>query len=90
MANFLRNSWYPAAWDNEVTSTEPLTRQFLGELVVLVRDYDGTVKALHGVCPHRYGPLGRGQVVDGILRCGDDGLGFDSIGACVDDTFGMT
>jgi phenylpropionate dioxygenase-like ring-hydroxylating dioxygenase large terminal subunit len=42
---FLRNSWYVAAWDREVTRT-PLARTLLDEPVVLYRKEDGTAVAL--------------------------------------------
>lgn len=45
---------------------------------------DGTVFALDPVCPHEQGPLGLGEVADGILTCPFHGWGFDvRSGACV-------
>ena len=46
---FLRNSWYVAAFDNEVGS-EPLARMFLNEPVVLYRDESGAAVALEDRC----------------------------------------
>ena len=42
--SFLRNSWYVAAWDREL-SRSPLARTFLNEAVVLYRKEDGAAVA---------------------------------------------
>jgi phenylpropionate dioxygenase-like ring-hydroxylating dioxygenase large terminal subunit len=56
---FLRNSWYVAAWDHEVTD-KPFPTKLLGEEIVLFRKTDGTVGALEDACPHRKLPLSMG------------------------------
>jgi phenylpropionate dioxygenase-like ring-hydroxylating dioxygenase large terminal subunit len=76
---FLRNSWYVAAWDREV-SRAPLARMLLGEPVVLYRKADGTPIALEDRCCHRHLPLSRGRVEGDGLRCGYHGLRFDASG----------
>jgi phenylpropionate dioxygenase-like ring-hydroxylating dioxygenase large terminal subunit len=80
---FLRNSWYVAAWDREVTRT-PLARTFLDEPVVLFRKEDGTPVALEDRCCHRHLPLSRGRLEADRLRCGYHGLVFDAQGKCVE------
>ncbi len=79
---FLRNSWYVAAFDNEVGS-EPLARMFLNEPVVLYRDEAGAAVALEDRCCHRHLPLSQGNVIGDVLQCGYHGLEFDRTGACV-------
>ncbi|MGE0748099.1 MAG: Rieske 2Fe-2S domain-containing protein [Rhodospirillales bacterium] len=80
---FLRNAWYLAAWDDEVTDA-PLARRILGEPVVLYRTADGTAAALEDRCPHRAMPLSQGRVVEGDrLQCGYHGLTFATDGRCV-------
>lgn len=79
---FLRNCWYAAAWDHEV-SRQPLARTFLGEPVVLFRKQDGSPVALEDRCCHRALPLSMGRVVGDTLQCGYHGLEFDGSGACV-------
>jgi phenylpropionate dioxygenase-like ring-hydroxylating dioxygenase large terminal subunit len=79
---FLRNSWYVAAWDREVTRTL-LARTFLGEPVVLYRKEDGTPVALEDRCCHRQLPLSMGRLEGDALRCGYHGLLFNSQGNCI-------
>jgi phenylpropionate dioxygenase-like ring-hydroxylating dioxygenase large terminal subunit len=79
----LRNSWYVAAWDREVTRA-PLARVFLDQPVVLYRKEDGTPVALEDRCCHRQLPLSMGKVEGDELRCGYHGLKFDSAGRCVE------
>ena len=80
---FLRNSWYVAAWDREVTRAL-LARTFLNEPVVLYRKEDGTPVALEDRCCHRHLPLSKGRLESDKLRCGYHGLLFDSSGNCVE------
>ncbi len=41
----------------------------IGDVRVALFHADGQVFALHETCPHRGGPLHRGEVVEGIVRC---------------------
>jgi vanillate O-demethylase monooxygenase subunit len=79
---FARNQWYIAAWAGEIGG-EPLGRTILGEDVVLYRGGGGGVVALAGVCPHRWAPLGRGQVLGEAIQCPYHGAAFDAAGQCV-------
>lgn len=48
---------------------EPV-RRYVGETPLLVvREADGTVRALADRCSHMAGPLSRGKIVDGCVRC---------------------
>ena len=78
---FLRDYWYVAAWNDEV-SREPLARTVLGEDIVLFRKRDGTVAALEDRCAHRRLPLSAGRVVDDSIQCGYHGLVYDAAGKC--------
>ncbi|CAN7217820.1 Rieske 2Fe-2S domain-containing protein [Paraburkholderia sp. SIMBA_054] len=79
---FLRNAWYVAAWDADVThKLMPVT--ILGEPVVLYRREDGTPVALEDACPHRKLPLSMGKLIGDQVECGYHGLTFDCEGACV-------
>lgn len=80
---FLRNSWYVAAWDREV-SRKPLGRVFLDEPVVLYRKENGAAVALEDRCCHRQLPLSMGRLEGDELRCGYHGLKFDASGKCVE------
>jgi vanillate O-demethylase monooxygenase subunit len=79
---FLKNAWYVAAWDKEVTQS-PLSVTILDEPIVLYRKADGTAVALEDACPHRKLPLSMGRLVGDDLECGYHGLTFDCSGACV-------
>ncbi|HCP78448.1 MAG TPA: vanillate O-demethylase oxygenase, partial [Pusillimonas sp.] len=49
---FVKNTWYPVIWSNEVDRT--LVRHVIAnEPVVVFRRQDGSVAALHDACPHR-------------------------------------
>lgn len=85
---FIRNAWYVAAWDKEVSAEAMLPRTILGETLLLLRDAQGIAKAVSGICPHRYASLSMGRLVDGVIHCGYHGLGFDGSGACVHNPFG--
>jgi phenylpropionate dioxygenase-like ring-hydroxylating dioxygenase large terminal subunit len=80
--SFIRNSWYAAAWSEEVTPAL-LERWILGEPLVFFRTRDGRAVAVNGTCPHRRYPLARGTLVDDAVVCGYHGLTFGSAGACV-------
>jgi vanillate O-demethylase monooxygenase subunit len=85
---YLENAWYVAGWDDEVPKDGVLSRRLLGDPILLFRDETGTVRALHGVCPHRYAPLARGKLVENMVQCGYHGLGFAADGACIHSPFG--
>ena len=79
---FLRNYWYVAAYDHEV-SGRPMRRLILGEPVVLYRLEDGTPVALEDRCAHRHLPLSMGKLVGDTLQCHYHGLRYDRSGTCV-------
>jgi phenylpropionate dioxygenase-like ring-hydroxylating dioxygenase large terminal subunit len=81
---FLRNTWYVAAWAQDLAPGKLLARRFLNEPVVLFRKQDSSVAALEDVCPHRYAPLSLGKIVEGNrVQCAYHGLEFDGSGRCV-------
>lgn len=79
---FLRDAWYVAALESEL-STTPLAVRLLGEEIVLYRQANGAVAALEDACIHRRLPLSMGRVKGDNLECGYHGLTFDASGACV-------
>jgi phenylpropionate dioxygenase-like ring-hydroxylating dioxygenase large terminal subunit len=79
---FVRNAWYIAAWDDELTD-RPLARRILNEPVVLFRDRAGKAAAIADRCCHRGTPLSLGEVVEQGLQCGYHGMVFDGAGKCV-------
>ena len=83
MTDYVRNCWYAAAWNHEVTAT-PLARTFLDEPVVLYRAQDGAVVALEDRCCHRSLPLSMGRVIGDNLQCGYHGLMYGPDGVCIE------
>jgi phenylpropionate dioxygenase-like ring-hydroxylating dioxygenase large terminal subunit len=84
--SFLANTWYMAAWSEEVGATL-LRRQIVGIPVVLYRLQNGVVAALEDRCPHRFAPLSRGKREGDAIRCGYHGLTFDATGRCIHNPF---
>ena len=80
---FLRNSWYVAAWGNEVGRLTLMRRILLGEPVVLYRRADGKPVALEDRCCHRHAPLSAGRVRGDNVECGYHGFIYDPSGRCV-------
>jgi phenylpropionate dioxygenase-like ring-hydroxylating dioxygenase large terminal subunit len=79
---FVRNSWYVAAWADEVKD-RPVARRLCNEPVVLFRDKNGIAAALSDRCCHRAAPLSLGELVETGLQCGYHGMVFDGTGTCV-------
>jgi phenylpropionate dioxygenase-like ring-hydroxylating dioxygenase large terminal subunit len=79
---FLRNYWYVAATDAEI-SRKPVGRMILGDPIVLFRAEDGTPVAFEDRCPHRHLPLSMGKLVGDTLQCLYHGLRFARDGHCV-------
>lgn len=79
---YVRNAWYVAAWDHEVTRTLK-RRVILDEPVLLFRKDDGTAVALEDRCCHRQAPLSMGKLIGNVVKCPYHGLEFDTSGKCV-------
>ncbi len=79
---FLRNAWYPVAWERDI-GTRPHAAKVLGDAVVIYRRTDGGYVALEDACPHRKTPLSIGVVIGDNIECGYHGLTFDCSGTCV-------
>lgn len=83
MANdFLKNAWYVADWCDQVAN-EPQCREIIGVSVLLYRDNKHTLHAMDNTCPHRFAPLHKGKLENGIIQCPYHALQFDSAGQCV-------
>ncbi|HKP79026.1 MAG TPA: aromatic ring-hydroxylating dioxygenase subunit alpha [Phenylobacterium sp.] len=78
---FLRNTWYCAAYADEVTRT-PFARTILNERIALYRREDGGPVALSDTCPHRFAPMHLGRLHGDVLACPYHGLQFGDDGAC--------
>ena len=81
---YVRNTWYVAAWAEDVVPGALLARTILEEPIVLFRGDDGRAAALQDRCPHRFVPLSLGTVCGNArVRCAYHGLEFDASGTCV-------
>src|SRR5690625_6511886 len=79
---FIYNAWYVAALADEV-GRHLLPVRMLGEDLLLYRQQDGGLVALHDSCPHRRLPLSMGRLVGDTVECGYHGLTFNGQGQCV-------
>ena len=87
MASYLSNSWYMAAWAEELPDGSVLSRRLLDRLWLLYRCADGTIAMLEDRCPHRFVALSKGTREGDRIVCGYHGLGFDASGNCVHSPF---
>ncbi len=85
---YLRNTWYMAAWSDEVSEATPLARTLLDVPVIIFRDATGEPHALFDRCPHRFAPLSVGHVDGSDIVCRYHGLAFGPDGACVRNPHG--
>lgn len=79
---FLRNTWYIAAWFDEILPNQLFNRTILNEPIVFYRKQDGSVAAISDRCPHRFAPLHKGTIKDDCVQCPYHGLRFGSDGNC--------
>jgi len=78
---FLRNAWYVAGWDREITR-EPLRITILGQQLAFYRTESGQPVALEDACIHRRLPLSMGRVRGDHLECGYHGIIYGTDGRC--------
>src|SRR5690554_4517208 len=80
---FPKNCWYPAAWDEELSTDGILGRTIAGAPLALYRTDDGDAVALADACWHRLAPLSMGKRVGkDEVQCPYHGLQFDAAGRC--------
>jgi vanillate O-demethylase monooxygenase subunit len=85
---FLRNTWYIAAWQDEIAAGALFNRTILNEPVLFYRKQDGAVAAIGGRCPHRFAPLHMGKLEGDCVQCPYHGLRFNSSGQCAHNPHG--
>jgi len=81
---FIKNTWYVAAWSNEVGKNSLLARTIIGKPVVLWRNAEGNIVAFEDRCRHRGAPLSAGRHEGNAVRCMYHGMLFDSKGKCIE------
>jgi phenylpropionate dioxygenase-like ring-hydroxylating dioxygenase large terminal subunit len=85
---FIQNTWYPAAWADELGPTTLLPRTIAATPVVMFRSEKHGVAALLDRCPHRFAPLSRGRRQADGIACGYHGLAFNAAGTCIHNPHG--
>jgi vanillate O-demethylase monooxygenase subunit len=80
---YLRNTWYFAAWSTNIKPGAFFPRTILNRPLVFFRGTDGSLKALDDRCPHRFAPLSMGRLDRDRVICGYHGLEFDGSGTCI-------
>ncbi len=79
--SFIRNSWYMAAWSENLTD-KPVAVTILNDPLVVFRGANDTLGVLFDVCPHRAVPLSLGTVANGNIVCPYHGIELDTAGIC--------
>jgi phenylpropionate dioxygenase-like ring-hydroxylating dioxygenase large terminal subunit len=78
--HYVRNTWYVAAWTQDIDGSTPHAITILNEPIALYRTASGRVVALEDRCVHRMAPLSLGRCEGERLRCSYHGLLFDPDG----------
>ena len=81
---FVRNCWYVAGWEDEISGDGLLERTLLGDSIVFYRASDGRLVALDNRCCHRGAPLHTGRREGDSLRCPYHGMLFNAEGQCIE------
>ena len=82
---FLRNTWYAAAWEHEIEAADgALGRRICDEPIVIYRTEAGEYVALDDRCCHRAAPLSIGRIEGDCIRCMYHGLLYDPAGKVVE------
>lgn len=81
---FVKNTWYVAAWDKEITADGLCPRKIIDVPLVMYRTSDNKIVALEDRCCHRGAPLSVGRREGDCVRCMYHGLKFDATGQCVE------
>jgi vanillate O-demethylase monooxygenase subunit len=76
------NQWYVGAYGHEVSRTI-MERTLLDQPVVFFRTEAGEAVAMRGLCPHRFYPFVKGELVGDTIQCAYHGLTFGADGRCV-------
>ncbi|HEX4504357.1 MAG TPA: Rieske 2Fe-2S domain-containing protein, partial [Alphaproteobacteria bacterium] len=85
---YLLNTWYAAAWSEEITAGALFARTIAEQALVLFRDDMGGLVALQDRCPHRFAPLSLGLLEGTTVQCRYHGLRFDRTGSCIANPHG--
>ena len=81
--------WFAVGFSHELARGQMLSRQCMGQQVVLFRTQSGVACAVDAYCPHLGAHFGHGGTVLGeVIRCPFHGFCFDQRGVCVATGYG--
>jgi nitrite reductase/ring-hydroxylating ferredoxin subunit len=84
------DGWFCLGFSRELRAEATLTRQLMGQDVVLARTRDGALKAMRPYCPHLGAHLGvMGRVKGEDITCGFHNMTFSLDGPCVRSGYGQ-
>ncbi|RJF92291.1 aromatic ring-hydroxylating dioxygenase subunit alpha [Noviherbaspirillum saxi] len=81
---YVKNCWYVAAWNYEVTGKALFKCSIINQPIVIYVKDDGQYVAMEDRCCHRALPLSMGRLEGNDLRCMYHGLKFAPTGQCVE------
>ncbi|MCM2534751.1 aromatic ring-hydroxylating dioxygenase subunit alpha [Neobacillus pocheonensis] len=76
-------TWYAITFSKDV-KMKPVRRKVIGRDLVLFRNSQGKINAIHAFCPHRGADLSLGCVKNDTLMCHYHGWKFNGDGKCLD------
>ncbi|HEY9785386.1 MAG TPA: aromatic ring-hydroxylating dioxygenase subunit alpha [Candidatus Obscuribacterales bacterium] len=79
---YVKNMWYYAFPSEKVKKGKMVSKNMLGDLILIGRDADGKVFAMQNVCPHQGMPLTDGEFDGRHVECPFHGWKFDTEGVC--------
>ncbi|HKF38876.1 MAG TPA: Rieske 2Fe-2S domain-containing protein [Ktedonobacteraceae bacterium] len=83
------NGWFAVGFSHELLPAGILSRQCMGQELVLFRTRSGRAWAMDAYCPHMGAHFGHGGTVEGeLIRCPFHGFCFDQRGTCVATGYG--
>ncbi|HLW02763.1 MAG TPA: Rieske 2Fe-2S domain-containing protein [Ktedonobacterales bacterium] len=81
--------WFAVGFSHELARGQMLSRQCMGQQLVLFRTQSGAACVVDAYCPHLGAHFGHGGTVLGeVIRCPFHGFCFDQRGACVATGYG--
>ena len=85
---YLQNTWYVAAWEQEIAGNAVFKRTLLDVRRILYRKQDGSgYIVMRDRCPHRFAPLSMGVRKGDSIACLYHGLEFGDGGRCTYNPF---
>lgn len=84
---FIKNTWYFAAYTEELEPGGLLSRKIAGVNVLIWANTAGEITAMEDSCPHRMVPLSLGKHEGDGVRCAYHGIKYGADG-CLDNPYG--